>query len=75
VQQIPDMELLFFSDGYWINWDSNANSQNFSFPLYGMSSVLTVPTPAVSVPEPSSLLGFITLGGLMLGSAVRKARK
>ncbi|MFM6632087.1 MAG: PEP-CTERM sorting domain-containing protein, partial [Microcystis panniformis] len=26
---------------------------------------------ATPVPEPSSLLGFITLGGLMLGSAVR----
>jgi len=26
---------------------------------------------ATSVPEPSSLLGFITLGGLMLGGAVR----
>ncbi len=43
--------------------------------LYGISSVLTVPTPAVTVPEPTSLLGFITLGGLMLGGAVRKARK
>ena len=30
---------------------------------------------ATPVPEPSSLLGFITLGGLMLGGAVRKARK
>ncbi|MCA2628404.1 MULTISPECIES: PEP-CTERM sorting domain-containing protein [unclassified Microcystis] len=30
---------------------------------------------ATPVPEPSSLLGFITLGSLMLGSAVRKARK
>ncbi|MBC1194095.1 PEP-CTERM sorting domain-containing protein [Microcystis aeruginosa BLCCF158] len=40
-------------------------------PLYGISPVLTVPTPAVTVPEPSSLLGFITLGGLMLGGAVR----
>ncbi|GCA78772.1 PEP-CTERM sorting domain-containing protein [Microcystis aeruginosa] len=50
------------------------------FPLYAMSSVLTVPgngnQPApVTVPEPSSLLGYITLGGLMLGGAVRKARK
>ncbi|MFB2807544.1 PEP-CTERM sorting domain-containing protein [Microcystis sp. BLCC-F209] len=42
-----------------------------------MSGVLTVPQPPqpVTVPEPSSLLGFITLGGLMLGGAVRKARK
>jgi hypothetical protein len=59
-----------FSDDSWISW-SDANSQNFSLPLYGMSSVLTVPTPAVTVPEPSSPLGLIILGGLMLGSAVR----
>jgi hypothetical protein len=45
-------------------------------PLYGISSVLTVPGGSPQqVPEPSSLLGFITLGGLMLGGAVRKARK
>lgn len=44
-------------------------------PLYGISSVLTVPTPTATTPEPSSLLGFITLGGLMLGGTVRKARK
>lgn len=31
--------------------------------------------PTQPVPEPSSLLGYITLGSLMLGSAVRKARK
>ncbi|TRU26853.1 MAG: hypothetical protein EWV92_18035 [Microcystis aeruginosa Ma_MB_S_20031200_S102] len=36
-----------------------------------MPSVLTVPGSPVSVPEPSSLLSFITLGGLMLGGAVR----
>ena len=42
-------------------------------PLYGISSVLTVPT--TTTPEPSSLLGFITLGRLMLGGTVRKARK
>ena len=43
--------------------------------FYGMSSILTVPGSPVTVPEPSSLLGYITLGGLMLGGAVRKARK
>ena len=41
------------------------------YSLYAMSSLLTVTTPAVTVPEPSSLLGLITLGGLMLGGAVR----
>ena len=33
------------------------------------------PLPCVSTPEPSSLLSFITLGGLILGGAVRGARK
>lgn len=57
-------------------WITMADSNRFGVSrLYGISSVLTVPTPAVSVPEPSSLLGFITLGGLMLGGAVGKARK
>jgi hypothetical protein len=43
--------------------------------LYGISSVLAVPTATATTPEPSSLLGFITLGGLLLGGAARKARK
>ena len=60
-------------DGRWIA--DGGGLPSTSLRLYSMSSVLTVPTPAVSVPEPSSLLGYITLGGLMLGSAVRKARK
>ncbi|MBE9074495.1 PEP-CTERM sorting domain-containing protein, partial [Microcystis sp. LEGE 08355] len=33
------------------------------------------PPPPISVPEPSNLIGFITLSGLMLGNAVKKARK
>ncbi len=60
----------------WIAQTTDVSSTAKS--LYAMSSVLTVPgnQPApVPVPEPSSLLGFITLGSLMLGSAVRKARK
>ncbi|GBD52455.1 PEP-CTERM sorting domain-containing protein [Microcystis aeruginosa NIES-298] len=62
--------------GGWIAYSSPDYFSNYR--LYAMSSVLTVPgnQPApVPVPEPSSLLGFITLGGLMLGGAVRKARK
>lgn len=44
--------------------------------LYGISSELVVPgSPSLSVVEPSSLLSCITLGGLILGSAVRRARK
>jgi hypothetical protein len=58
------------TDGSWIA-SSFAGLGPDSLRLYGISSVLTVPTPAVTVPEPSSLLGLITLGGLMLGSAVR----
>ena len=59
------------------NWIQNSITLRTSLRrLYGMSSVLTKPTPPVlKVPEPSSLLGFITLGGLMLGGAVRKGRK
>ena len=60
--------------GNWINAGDGNYSQLFQ--MYGLSSILTVPTPPsppspVPVPEPSSLLGLITLGGLMLGSAVR----
>jgi len=61
----------------WI-WDDQTFGEELRS-FYGMSGVLTVPgnqPPApVTVPEPSSLLGYITLGGLMLGGAVRKARK
>ena len=40
--------------------------------MYALSGVLTKPSGGgITVPEPSSLLGLITLGGLMLGSAVR----
>jgi len=61
-------------DSNWYNY-LVLDSTN-QFPLMGISSVLTVPAPApVTTPEPSTLLGFITLGGLMLGGAVRKARK
>jgi hypothetical protein len=62
-----------FLGSAWINESGKSGSEVYQF--YGISTVLTVPTPAVTVPEPSSLLGFITLGGLMLGGAVRKARK
>jgi len=37
--------------------------------------LLTVASAAVGVPEPTGVLGHITLGGLMLGGTVRKARK
>jgi hypothetical protein len=64
-----------FSNSQWIQSGRRPTSTTLS--LYGISSVLTVPTPPppTTTPEPSSLLGFITLGGLMLGGAVRKARK
>ena len=64
------------SDGLWI-WSDEVFFGN-PLPLYAMSSVLTVPgnqPEPVTVPEPTRLLGYITLGGLMLGGAVRKARK
>jgi len=71
---VANMGATIYTDSRWIN-DITFLSVSQSLSLYGMSSVLTVPSAAVSVPEPSSLLGFITLGGLMLGGAVRKARK
>jgi len=71
---VANMGATIYTDSRWIN-DITFLSVSQSLSLYGMSSVLTVPTPAVTVPEPSSLLGYITLGGLMLGGAVRKARK
>jgi hypothetical protein len=59
-----------------LEWVAFANESLFDpVHLYGISSVLTVPTATATTPEPSSLLGFITLGGLMLGGAVRRARK
>jgi hypothetical protein len=45
------------------------------FSFYGISSIVTVPTAPTTTPEPSSLLSFITLGGLILGGAVRGVRK
>jgi len=60
------------SNNKWVNDGSFPNSNNFSF--YGISSIVTVPT-ATATPEPSSLLSFITLGGLILGGAVRGVRK
>ena len=63
--------------GDWMAFTPRARSDASPY-MYAMSSVLTVPggnQPAVTVPEPASLLGYITLGGLMLGGAVRKARK
>jgi hypothetical protein len=37
--------------------------------------IFSVGTTPETTPEPSSLLGCITLGGLMLGSAIRRAKK
>jgi len=42
---------------------------------YAISFTATRSQSPSTTPEPSSLLGFITLGGLMLGSSVRGARK
>jgi hypothetical protein len=70
---VPDTEVPVV-DFRWVN-SGGESSANF-LPVYGISSVLTVPTaPPAATPEPSSLLGFITLGGLMLGGVARKTRK
>jgi hypothetical protein len=70
------------TDGSWVS--SNAGCLpgelpcvlKASRPLYGISSIVTVlPTATTTTPEPSSLLSFITLGGLILGGAVRGVTK
>lgn len=49
----------------WI--ESNFFSQfAYEFPLYAISSELTCMVCSERTPEPSTILGFITLGGLML---------
>jgi hypothetical protein len=61
------------ANGQWVSLGFAV--QAGGLPLYGISSVLAVPSaPTTTTPEPSSLLGFITLGGLMLGGAARKTR-
>jgi hypothetical protein len=64
------------SDVGWIETDSLDHDSRAH--LYAMSGVLTAPgaPQPVSVPEPTGVFGYITLGGLMLlGCAIRKARK
>ena len=58
--------------GGWVQ--SQLNPYGIERAFYGISSIVTVPT-ATATPEPSSLLSFITLGGLILGGAVRGVRK
>ena len=58
----------------WVSDKSDGVGFGSSARLYGISSIVTVPT-ATATPEPSSLLSFITLGGLILGGAVRGVRK
>ncbi|MFM8297772.1 hypothetical protein [Microcystis aeruginosa] len=71
-------------------WDPNAGTLNEQYVFYNgnpyyqatrvafyainVSPPPPLPPP-ISVPEPSNLIGFITLSGLMLGNAVKKARK
>ncbi len=54
-------------------WDYGGGTPRF---LSDVSFTATLANePPATTPEPSSILGFITLGGLMLGGAVRGARK
>jgi hypothetical protein len=71
-------------------WDPNAGTLNEQYVFYNGNpyyqgtrvafyainvSPPPPPPPPISVPEPSNLIGLITLSGLMLGNAVKKARK
>jgi hypothetical protein len=60
--------LLFFTDRTYGLFGAD------SFRLIDFAAIARV-TPPNSVPEPGSLFGYITLGSLMLGSALKKARK
>jgi hypothetical protein len=61
-------------NGFWTFRSDEGRAKLYN--LYGISDIVTVPTPTTATtPEPSSLLSFITLGGLMLGGAVRGVRK
>ena len=64
----------FVSNSNWVSWRP-ATFVAAQRRLYGISSIVTVPTATTATPEPSSLLSFITLGGLILGGAVRGVRK
>jgi hypothetical protein len=75
----------FVSNSNWVSWGVGGPSgcafcivtpgPSGERRLYGISSIVTVPTATTATPEPSSLLSFITLGGLILGGAVRGVRK
>jgi fructose-1-phosphate kinase PfkB-like protein len=68
-------EKWYQSSNGWIDAQTAIDRVNVRS-MYALSGVLTKPGGGgITVPEPTSVLGFITLGGLMLGGAVRKARK
>jgi hypothetical protein len=63
------------TDSGWVSQTDFSAASTFVNRLYAISDVLTTAAPTATTPEPSSLLGFITLGGLMLGGVARKVRK
>jgi hypothetical protein len=67
--------FTFTSSNGWIDAQTAIDRVNVRS-VYALSGVLTKPGGGgITVPEHTSILGFITLGGLMLGGAVCKGRK
>lgn len=67
----PLYNLFYISGQYFL--DPLVN--DFLDPrVIDFEAIARVIPPPATVPEPGSLIGYITLGGLVLGSAVRKAR-
>ena len=65
----------FFSKPY-VFYNGNPYYQGTRVAFYAINvSPPPPPPPPISVPEPSNLIGLITLSGLMLGNAVKKAQK
>ncbi|MGH2415568.1 MAG: hypothetical protein ACRDEA_18135, partial [Microcystaceae cyanobacterium] len=73
----PKQPAMNFSGNIFYN--TTANNYEIRIPtqpnLVVTFSATQVSGTPETIPEPSNLLGCITLGGLMLGSALRKARQ
>ena len=63
----------------WISFGELPSGPLFEYPIYAVSSVITVPndgsSPSPSVPEPSPLVGLLALGTMGAVSKLKKSQK